>query len=183
MPASKRPATMSLRPSSMTMSSTRHDVGLARRGSASTTTASITAEVWIGALIQIIGPQTSYFETSYQGLCMAGTRSNANALSKLHGMLLTASSVEADGLRAVSLRPSTPIRGRRGYSDHVSEADPANGAASMRSSFLTPRWRGQSPANPSLESDSLVTGKKYRESQQNRNRNASNPARHQRLTN
>jgi hypothetical protein len=33
------------------------------------------------------------------------------------------------------------IRGRRGYSDHVSEADPANGAASMRSSFLTPRWR------------------------------------------
>jgi len=82
----------------MTMSSTRHDVGLARRGSASTTTASITAEVWIGALIQIIGPQTSYFETSYQGLCMAGTRSNANALSKLHGMLLTASSVEADGL-------------------------------------------------------------------------------------
>ena len=43
--------------------------------------------------------------------------------------------------RAASVRPSTPIRGRRGYSDHVSEADPANGAASMRSSFLTPRWR------------------------------------------
>ena len=105
------------------------------------------AEVWIGALIQIIGAQTSYFETSYQGLCMAGTRSNANALSKLHGMLLTASSVEADGLRAVSLRPSTPIRGRLGYSDHVSEADPANGAASMRSSFLTPRWR-EADSNP-----------------------------------
>src|SRR5271155_5453741 len=31
-----------------------------------------------------------------------------------------------------------------GYSDHLSEADPANGAASMRSSFLTPRWRRQS---------------------------------------
>jgi len=42
--------------------------------------------------------------------------------------------------------------GRRGYSDHVSEADPANGAASMRSSFLTPRWRGESRANSSLES-------------------------------
>jgi hypothetical protein len=28
-----------------------------------------------------------------------------------------------------------------GYSDHVSEADPANGAASMRSSLLTRRWR------------------------------------------
>src|SRR6202035_969212 len=26
-------------------------------------------------------------------------------------------------------------------------------------SLLTLRWRGQSPANPSLESDSLVTGK------------------------
>jgi hypothetical protein len=43
--------------------------------------------------------------------------------------------------RAASLRPRTSIRGRRGYSDHLSEADPANGAASMRSSFLTPRWR------------------------------------------
>src|SRR5580693_8231172 len=41
--------------------------------------------------------------------------------------------------RAASLRPSTPIRGRRGYSDHVSEADPADSAASMRSPFLTPR--------------------------------------------
>jgi len=37
--------------------------------------------------------------------------------------------------------------GRRGYSDHVSEADPANGAASMRSSFLTPRWR-ETDSNP-----------------------------------
>ena len=46
-------------------------------------------------------------ETSYHGPSMAGisqpclrsgTRSNANALSKLHGMLLTASAVEADGL-------------------------------------------------------------------------------------
>ena len=36
-------------------------------------------------------------------------------------------------------------------SDHVSEADPANGAASMRSSFLTPRWRRESAANSSLE--------------------------------
>ena len=42
-------------------------------------------------------------------------------------------------------------RARRGYSDHVSEADPANGAASMRSSFLTRRWRGESAANPSLK--------------------------------
>ena len=66
------------------------------------------AEVWIGALIQIIGAQTSYFETSYQGLCMAGTRSNANALSKLHGMLLTASAVEADGLSAAE--PTTLSR-------------------------------------------------------------------------
>jgi hypothetical protein len=30
-------------------------------------------------------------------LVRSGTRSNANALSKLHGMLLTASAVEADG--------------------------------------------------------------------------------------
>ena len=48
-------------------------------------------------------------ETSYHGPSMAGisqpclrsgTRSNANALSRLHGMLLTASAVEADGLSA-----------------------------------------------------------------------------------
>ena len=48
-------------------------------------------------------------ETSYHGPSMAGIsqpclrsgiRSNANALSKLHGMLLTASAVEADGLFA-----------------------------------------------------------------------------------
>jgi hypothetical protein len=61
--------------------------------------------------------------------------------------------------QAASLRPSTPIRGGRGYSDHVSEADPANGAASMRSSFLTPRWRGQSRANPSPNPNSLLGGK------------------------
>jgi hypothetical protein len=40
----------------------------------------------------------------------SGIRSNANALSKLHGMLLTASAVEADGL----LQPSRQrYRGRR----------------------------------------------------------------------
>jgi hypothetical protein len=59
--------------------------------------------------------------------------------------------------RAASLRPSTPIRGRRGYSDHVSEADPANGAASMRSSFLTPRWR-----EPDSNSRSRRTGRPFR---------------------
>ena len=58
-------------------------------------------------------------ETSYHGPSMAGIsqpclrsgiRSNANALSKLHGMLLTASAVEADGL----LQPSRQrYRGRR----------------------------------------------------------------------
>jgi hypothetical protein len=46
-----------------------------------------------------------------------------------------------------------------GYSDHVSEADPANGAASMRSSFLTPRWRRQSGANPSLKWDFRNNGR------------------------
>jgi hypothetical protein len=56
-------------------------------------------------------------ETSYHGPSMAGisqpclrsgTRSNANALSKLHGMLLTASAVEADGLSAAE--PTTLSR-------------------------------------------------------------------------
>jgi hypothetical protein len=56
--------------------------------------------------------------------------------------------------RAASLRPSTPIRGRRGYSDHVSEADPADGAASMRSPFLTPRW---SKADSNSESHPRAT--------------------------
>jgi nicotinamidase-related amidase len=38
-------------------------------------------------------------------------------------------------------RPRCAAFGIASVSDHVSEADPANGAASMRSSFLTPRWR------------------------------------------
>jgi hypothetical protein len=56
-------------------------------------------------------------ETSYHGPSMAGisqpclrtrTRSNANALSKLHGILLTASAVEGDGLSAAE--PTTSSR-------------------------------------------------------------------------
>jgi hypothetical protein len=74
--------------------------------------------------------------------------------------------------RAASLRPSTPIRGRRGYSDHVSEADPADGAASMRSPFLTPRWskadsnseshpRATPPAATRFIADSALTQRRF----------------------
>ena len=59
--------------------------------------------------------------------------------------------------RAVSLRPSTPIRGRRGYTRITSvKPTPHMGAASMRSSFLTPRWREMDSNHRSPVKDQLV---------------------------